>query len=87
MWNDFCDMLIPILVMILGIAFTIVIVIVPIFYFGAKQECVLYNQKFGTTYTVWQFFWAGDTIKSFINQGEQKVQNIKIEGAIPVEIK
>ena len=69
---------------VLFIIFLAAIILVPLEYFSAKNEASLYNQKFGTHYTVSQFFWAGDTIKEFLNQGKQTVQNIKIEGGIPV---
>jgi transcriptional regulator of met regulon len=33
-----------------------------------------------------KFFWAGETIKEFLNQGKQSTQNININGSIPVKI-
>jgi hypothetical protein len=45
----------------------------------AISDCKLYNDKFGTHYTTGQFFWSGETIKSFLNQGEQKTYNLNIK--------
>ena len=85
MWKDFfVELIFPVVISILFLIFLAAIILVPLEYFSAKNEASLYNQKFGTHYTVSQFFWAGDTIKEFLNQGKQTVQNIKIEGGIPV---
>lgn len=54
---------------------------------SAEVESNLYNQKYGTSYTQREFFWGGETIKSFLNGGEQTTQNIRIDGALPVVIK
>ena len=90
MWRDIKDCLVevilPIVISIMMIILLAAIIIVPVGYFSAKHEAQLYNQKFGTHYTVSEFFWAGDTIKEFLNQGKQTTQNIKIEGSIPVII-
>jgi len=71
-------------------AFSLVIVIfllaAPIAWFSAKNEAILYNQKFNTKYTTSQFFWAGETIKSFLNEGKQTTQNINFNGMIPLKI-
>ena len=45
-------------------------------YKTAVYESQLYNERFGTHYSVSQFFWAGDTIKSYLNTGEQKTFNV-----------
>ena len=56
----------------------IVITIVMSFcWVGAKVESGVYNEQFGTHYTTKQFFWAGDTIKSYLQEGKQRVINIK----------
>lgn len=49
------------------------------FWNTSKNDALLYNQKFGTTYTASQFFWSGDTIKSFINEGHNSTLNLKIK--------
>jgi len=54
--------------------------------FKASTEALLYNEKYGKHYTTWQFVTAGDTIKSFLEGGQQSTQNININGAIPVKI-
>ena len=87
MREDIKDFLFTIMLLVaMGIVIIILsyAIIMPLWYFSAKNEAPLYNQKFGTHYTVSQFFWAGDTIKEFLNRGKQTVQNIKIEGGIPV---
>lgn len=45
----------------------------------AAKEARLYNEHFNTHYTTSDFFWAGDTIKSFLNKGEQKTINLEME--------
>lgn len=52
----------------------------------AEIEAALYNQKYGTNYTTHDFFWSGDTIKTFLNGGTQTTQNINIKGAMPVQV-
>jgi hypothetical protein len=55
-------------------------------YLDNKYQSELYNEKFGTHYTWQQFYFAGDTIKSFLNPGRQSTQNYNINGAIPIKI-
>jgi len=45
-------------------------------YKTAQYESQLYNGKFGTNYSISQFFWAGSTIKDYLNKGEQKTFNV-----------
>lgn len=45
-------------------------------FFQSKTEARLYNEKFGKNYTQWDFLFAGNTIKTFLNGGEQKTFNI-----------
>ncbi len=55
------------------IAIIIILIAAPITYCGWKcseQDAILYNEKYGTHYTTKQFFWAGETIKSFLNEGK-----------------
>ena len=87
MWEDikgFLFTMMMVMMLVVAIAIMSSAIVCPLWYFTAKYEAQLYNQKFGTHYTVSEFFWAGDTIKEFLNQGKQTVQNIKIEGGIPV---
>ena len=44
---------------------------------GAKQEAIILNAKYGTSYTQEDMFWAGNTIK-FIIQGQR--QRIDVTG-------
>ena len=86
-WKCFLvEVIFPVAIFFLPFTLLYAIAVIPPQFFLAKTESQLYNQKFGTHYTVSQFFWAGDTIKEFLNQGKQTVQNIKIEGSIPVRI-
>lgn len=45
-------------------------------FFRCHAEARMYNEKFGKNYTQWDFLFAGDTIKTFLNGGEQKTFNI-----------
>lgn len=71
---------------VLGLGIVAFLFFAPMFWFSAKNESMLYNQKFNTKYTTSQFFWAGATIKSFLNEGKQTTQNINFNGAIPLKI-
>jgi hypothetical protein len=72
------------MIVILTIIFLFMLVI-PSF-FGAKVEARLYNQKFNKNYTTWDFIFAGQTIKEFLNGGKQQTNNINLNGAIPIKI-
>lgn len=52
----------------------------------AEIESRLYNGRYHTNYTPYDFFWSGDTIKIFLEGGPQSTQNININGALPVKI-
>lgn len=54
-------------------------------FFPAIYKAKLYNQKFNTHYSTLDFAFAEDTILSYINQGEQKTDNIEINK--PIELK
>ena len=88
--NDFLeDIVFPILIVIFLVSLIMGLVIgeiTPFAWFTAKNEAFLYNKKYNTQYTTSQFFWAGETIKSFLNEGKQTTQNLNINGAIPVSI-
>ena len=55
-------------------------------FFTCGVESRLYNEKFHTNYTAKDFFFAGDTIKTMLNGGQQDTHNYNINGAIPVWI-
>ena len=81
-WQDFCyigqGLIMISIVVVVGISLVIglaAIIGIPI----AQTECRLYNAQYNTHYTVSEFFWAGDTIKNFLNKGEQKTFNVKME--------
>jgi hypothetical protein len=67
---------------------TIFLVFTSLFCFFKEKatETKLYNENFGKHYTVWDFIWAGDTIKEFLNGGKQTTNNLNINGTIPVRI-
>lgn len=64
------------------IIIVIMIILLPVFMAlkSASVEANLYNEKFNKTYSKWDFFWAGDTIKEFLNGGKQSTHNINIKG-------
>ena len=47
-------------------------------WYGCQVEAEIYNQTYNTQYTTAQFFWAGSTIKDYIQPGEQKTFNVNI---------
>lgn len=53
---------------------------------SSKIECKLYNEKYNKEYTTWDFFWSGETIKSFLSPGVQTTQNVNVSGAMPVKL-
>jgi len=63
----------------LAIVIIVLLIVIPFGWNSAKVEARLYNQKFNTTYTTSDFFWAGDTVKSYVNKGEQKTFNLNVE--------
>jgi hypothetical protein len=85
MMDDFFDLFsfFAIIAVVMG---TIILMFGVYAYFSCQREARLYNQRFNKNYTTWDFFWAGETIKSFLNEGKQETQNINIKGAIPVKI-
>lgn len=81
-WQDFCYIgqgliMISIVVIVgMGLIIGLIAVIgIPM----AQIECRLYNARFDTHYTTSEFFWAGDTIKNFLNTGEQKTLNVNVK--------
>jgi hypothetical protein len=88
--RDFVDgIVVPFCIMILVVMLLFglgVAMFCPLWWITAKNEALLYNQKYKTQYTTSQFFWAGETIKSFLNEGKQTTQNINFNGAIPLKI-
>ena len=44
----------------------------------AKITASLYNKKFNTNYTSWEFFCSGSTIKDYLNEGKQSTYNVKL---------
>lgn len=62
-----------------GIIVSITGIVMLVCWLCAGVECRLYNQAFGTTYTQKEFFFAGDTIKLFINPGKQHTIHLKTE--------
>ena len=67
------------ILVIMGIIGLIILCFLPFLWNSAKVEARLYNQKFGTSYTSSDFFWAGDTVKSYVNKGEQKTFNLNLD--------
>ena len=63
------------------IAFVVVaMILTPICVFewiGSGVDTKVYNEHFGTNYTQKEFFFRGETIKSFVNEGKQQTINIK----------
>ena len=51
-------------------------------YHGAK----VYNEKYGTSYSVSDFFWAKQDIVDRIHGGIQETKNYNINGAIPIKV-
>jgi hypothetical protein len=83
------EFVIPVLIVCFGFFLLIAFcasVLAPLWWFSAKNEAILYNQRLGTKYTTSQFFWAGETIKSLLNEGKQTTQNLNINGAMPVRL-
>ena len=85
--SDFSKAFGAVVVIIATIVFCVSAICAPFAYVTSKHEALLYNQKFGTSYTTSQFFWAGDTIKNFLNEGKQETQHIEIKGSVPVTVK
>lgn len=79
-WYENPNVVIPLIIV------AMVIIVFFACWFSSSREASLYNGKFGTQYTTSDFFWAGDTVKEFINQGKQSTQNININGTIPVKL-
>ena len=48
-------------------------------YLRNGTETRLFNERYGTKYTKSDFFLSGDTIKNYLNRGEQKTFNIDIK--------
>lgn len=44
----------------------------------AEVEARLYNTKYGTSYVQRDFFFAGDTIKEYLNKGPQSTLNANV---------
>jgi len=65
------------------------IIVVPIFlisnianWMSAGVEVRLYNEMYGKNYTTAEFFWAGDTIKDYLNKGKQETINLNVDGVV-----
>ena len=52
----------------------------------ACVEAKIYNERFHTNYNKWDFFWAGKTIREYLNGGQQETKNYNINGAIPIKL-
>jgi hypothetical protein len=65
------------IMMVLSICALIIAIIAPNI-FRPKYEAKLYNERYGTSYTWKDFMFAGETIKSYLNEGENKTLNLKI---------
>lgn len=48
-------------------------------FFRPRIEAEIYNEKYGTNYTKWDFFWAGDTIKDYLEDGKKSTLNLNIK--------
>lgn len=77
MWDDIKDIIYGI-----GggfaVAILLVAIVISLCWYSSSRERRLYNVKFETNYTTADFFWTGETIKNYIQQGEQKTHNIKL---------
>ena len=76
MWEDFLDAFGGLFIVIV---ITVILIAGPTIFCSWKAagvEAKLYNSRFNTQYTAREFFWAGETIKSYINKGEQKTFNV-----------
>ena len=85
--EDFLAIFVPAVTVLLIVTIFIFLCLFGVCYPASITEARLYNEKYATNYTSWDFFWAGESIRSFLNEGRQTTQNIKIEGSVPVTIK
>jgi hypothetical protein len=79
-WHDFIPLFfIIIIILMVGVA-------IWCNWIASGRQCRLYNEKFGTNYQQADCFFCQNTIQSFLNGGEQKTQNINLNGAIPIKV-
>ena len=69
-----------------GSLFIVGIILVSCAWVASGVNAKIYNDKFGTHYTQAEFFWCQTTIRSFVEGGEQKTQNININGYLPLKV-
>jgi len=72
-WGVIVSLVMGVVLLIMGIAIPNIFCA----YKTAVCESQLYNEIYGTHYSVSQFFWAGGIIKDYINKGQQKTFNIE----------
>ena len=71
------DIVFPLFFGVIVLAVLCVIVLLPLIcWWSSEIEAKMWNQKYGTTYSAKDFFFAGDSIKNYFNSGEQKTLNI-----------
>lgn len=65
---------------IFALMFIIILFGIPISnYYKATTEAKIYNSKYNTKYTAWDFILARDTILDYVEKGKQSKVNLDIE--------
>lgn len=69
----------------LGFLFFLLVIVFPVTvvtvfsYKQAESESKLYNETYGKSYTAADFFFAGQTIKDYLNKGQNTTVNLNAD--------
>lgn len=73
----FCELILPMTLFLILFVVVLFGVFAPLIYYTSASHARIYNERNGTSYTAWDFMWAGSQINSRtqtinINQPKEK---------------